>query len=437
MEERLAGGDATLQRTCGDAALAVGAAAEAATYYERALEFVATDDERVSLLGKSGEAYVRQSAFEEATTACMMQHDLLLRRGDRAAAARALTRAAGEFANGGRLQMARTVIETFLADQPEQISDQFDRTPWYASLARIATVCDDFTLAKAALAKVRDPERFRRSRIRSIAWRSYLWRSTTSTRNRGGRPRPCSVRATMRSLRWMRSQMLHSIASTSIYFAEQTVGERAVDEALAIDREFGFARAAAFAQAVKACILCVQGRLEEAAACAKAALSEPDMFVVRLELAVGASPAAILSGDDSLAKTRPDPAVFDLVREAGASSALPAMHGMEAMRLHAAGLLDDAVRLANEAADGEQHQFAAVDFWPFAARSVDAFRLARLTALCAERTSNEGDRVAAAGGFAPRPRPRGGRASRRPPDLPRWPPRATAPSPGPCTKLRR
>ena len=200
------------------------------------------------------------------------------------------------------------------------------------------------------------------------------------------------------TLALMRSQMLHSIASTAITFGEIHEALRNVDEAIEIDRELGYSRALAFANAVKACILCLQGRLTEARTCMVAALAEPDMFVVRLELAVGASPVPIALDDPDLAERCLSDDLLSEVRSAGMMSAASTMEGMRSAWLFARGRAEEARRLLNVAVDGESHQFNDVHFWPIAARFVDDAQLIRLQTLCSARARNPDDRVAQACG---------------------------------------
>jgi len=379
----------------GDLALTVSAAAQAAAYFERALQIAIDPDDRVRLLGKAGEAYVQQSDFSNAIARCLEQHELLVARGELAAAAFALTRAAGEIANGGDVHRALAVVEAFRREYAGRIPDAAaDHV--HASFGRLATACDQYETARDALALVQNPDALA-AHSHQVYWLAQLFcaehfvdaalwtRASAALRARNAQARPL-----------MRSQMLHSIASTGLTFAENEAALRSVDEALAIDRELGYARAAAYANAVKACVLCLQGRLLEARSCIVAALSEPDMFVVRLELALGASPVAIALDDAELAERLLDDAVLGMVRAAKMDGAASAMLGMQAAWLHGRGRTDEARRLLNDAVDGSVHQFAVVHFWPFAARHVDDARLAHLRRLCAERAVNPANRVAQA-----------------------------------------
>jgi DNA-binding CsgD family transcriptional regulator len=386
--------DATLRYSerAGDAALALRAAVQAAAYYERTLEIVADDDAKVRLLGKVGEAYLQQSDFARATTSYMAQHSMLLARREYDAAALALTRAAAEFANGGQVQKGLALLESFEQEHGSRLTEAaLDHLR--SSLARIATACDDFARARSALAKVREPERLA-TFTHQVYWLARLFCSEHDVDVGAWNAAVAALRArNPETYPLMRSQMLHSIASTGVVFAEHAEAERAVDEALAIDRELGFSRALAYASAVKACLLCVQGRLVEARACIEAALLEPDMFVIRLELALGASPAALALGDDDLAVRCLDDDVFRSVREAGMEGAYSAMAGMRAARLFALGRIEEGRRMLDAAIDGVQHQFAAVYLWPFAARHIDGTRLGRLRSLCAAHASNADYRV--------------------------------------------
>ena len=376
----------------GDAALFVRAADQAAAYFERALVVADDDDARVRLLGKAGEAYVQLSDFGRATAACMNQHEMLLERGEFDAAAFALTRAAAEFANSGQIQKALALIDAFDIENGDRLSEAA-ADHLHSSLARMATAGDDFDRARTALAKVRDPKSLA-AFTHQVYWLAKLfcaehdvdaltWRSAAAAlRLRNPETYPL-----------MRSQLLHSIASTGIAFAENVEALRAVDEAIAIDREFGFVRALAYANSVKACVLAVMGKLVEGRACIVAALAEPDMFVIRLEVALGASTVAIALGDDELAQRCLDDDVYQRILDAGMPGASSLMTGMRAARLFALGETEQARRLLDDAIDGEQHQFAAVHFWPLAARYADDRRLARLQTLCAQRAANPDYRV--------------------------------------------
>lgn len=376
----------------GDAALSLRAAVQAATYFERALEIAGDDETRIRLLGKAGEAYLQQSDFAGATASFMEQYRMLVTRGEYGAAAYALTRAAGEFANSGQAQKALALLEAFDQEYGARL-DESVVDHLHASIGRIATASDEFDRARRALAMVRAPEALPVF-THQVYWLARLFCSEHDVDRGEWKVAAAALRArNPQTYPLMRSQMLHSIASTAIVFAENAEAERAIDEAIAIDRELGFARALAFASAVKACLLCVRGRLMEARGCIEAALLESDMFVIRLELALGASPAAIALGDDELALRCLDETMLACVRDAGMEAAGFAWLGMCAMRLFAVGRVDEARRALDASIDGAQHQFAAVHLWPFASRHVDRARLERIRALCAAVASNPDHRV--------------------------------------------
>jgi non-specific serine/threonine protein kinase len=186
----------------------------------------------------------------------------------------------------------------------------------------------------------------------------------------------------------MRSQMLHQIATTSTVFGEHSVGERAVDEAIAIDREMGFAAMLAFALAVKAGLMTVQGRLVEARSCVEGALAEPDAFPVRLELATAASAAMLALDDKALFDRCLDDGVLRGIRATGIPGAYAVGLGMRAIGAFAVGDVEAGRAMLNEALDDEQHQFAAVQVWPLAAQRVDDARLQRIRDQCGRYAEN-------------------------------------------------
>jgi DNA-binding CsgD family transcriptional regulator len=194
------------------------------------------------------------------------------------------------------------------------------------------------------------------------------------------------------------SQLLHSIAETAIRFAENAEAERSIDEALAIDREHGFVRALAYASAVKATIVGLLGRLSEARQLIETALTEPDMYVVRIVLAVGASPVVLGLADETLAARCLDAEAIRSIGNGGFGGTFNTALGMHALHLYGLGRTDEAREVLARAVDGEQVSFGAVTFWPLAARFLDEARLERLRASCAERSVNPDDSVAQACG---------------------------------------
>lgn len=376
----------------GDAALVVRAAVQAATYFERALELADDDTARIRLLGKNGEAWLQQSDFARATAAYTAQQQLLEARGDFDGAARALTRAAGETANAGRIREALGALMSFeathSADLSRRAGDHLNVT-----IARIATADEDFSLARAALAKVADPRNLE-AFSHQVYWLARLFTSEHDLDLTAWREAAAALqRRNPETYPLMRSQMLHSIASTAITFAENDLAKRAIDSAIATDQECGFFRPLAFANAVKACLSCVSGRLGEARACIDAALAEPDLFVVRLELALGASPVALALGDYDLARRLLADDFAASIREAGMATAASLFDGMRAALLFALGRRVEAQSLLESCIDNPPHPFAVVHFWPFASRYADDSRLVRLRELCASDAAQPGQRV--------------------------------------------
>ncbi|MBV8531400.1 MAG: AAA family ATPase [Candidatus Eremiobacteraeota bacterium] len=386
----------TYSELAGDAAVRVRASAQAATYYQRALELVVDDDARERLLQKSGEAWLQQSDFTRAVCAFTEACELLVERGDFDNAARALTRAAGEMANGGQIRKALDALVRFGSMHGKRLgaaaADHVQIT-----LARIATTAADFDSARRALDAVGKPQELG-AFSHQVYWLARLFLSEHELDLPGWKDAATALeRRNPETYPLMRSQMLHSIASTAIVFGETAPGIRAVDAALAIDREFGFFRPLAYASAVKACLLGVGGRLDEARACIDAALAERDLFVVRLELALGAAPVALALGDSDLAERLLDDEAAALCAESGAASA-SLFDGMRAVLLFSFGRRREAQQLLEPSIDAPQHSFAVVHFWPLAARYADDARLARLLQLCAfdERPGHRVRRACAA-----------------------------------------
>jgi DNA-binding CsgD family transcriptional regulator len=379
----------------GDAALGVRAAAQAATYFERALELANGDEARIRLLGKSGEAWLQQSDFDRAVSAFLAQHDLLQARGDYNGAAAALTRAAAEEANSGHIREALDRLiayeATYGADLPPEASDRVN-----ANLARIATAGDNFDLAKRALEKIRDPQRLD-AFTHQVYWLATLFTSEHELDAVGWKRAADALQArNPETYPLMRSQMLHSIASTSILLAETGIGERAVDAAIAIDNEYGLFRALAYANAVKACILGVRGRLAEARSCIDAALEESGLFVVRIELAIGASAVALALGQDDLAQRLLENEFETAIEEAGMGSAIAVFKGMRALLLFSIGRKAEAGALLDESLAAEQHPFAVVHFWPLASQYATPSQRSKLLEHCAVVAERPGARVAQA-----------------------------------------
>ena len=379
----------------GDAALAVRAAAQAATYYERVLELVDDEEARIRLLGKNGEAWLQQSDFARAVSAYMALYEILVARKDYDGAARALARAAAEDANAGRIREALHALTKFQAAHGERLT-RAAADHLSANIARIATAGGDFELAQRALANVPDPGELE-AFTHQVYWLARLFRSEHALDGEDWlRAANELERGNPRTYPLMRAQMLHSIASTSITFAENDVGERAADEAIAIDREFGFFRALAFANAVKACILGVRGRLAAALSCGEAALDEPELFVARLELALGASPVALAAGDYDLARRLLDEGFGTTIRQAGMESAAALFDGMRAALLFALGRVREARALFDQSVMAPQHPFAVVYFWPFATQHATDEQRIRLRGLCAALAVKPAGRVARA-----------------------------------------
>lgn len=379
----------------GDAALGVRAAHQAATYFERAITAATDNETRIRLLGKAGEAYVQASAFEEAAVACIAQHDLLIPAGRYDEAARALTRAAGERANGGDATEAFALIDAFLARYGERLS-QTTRDHVHASLGRMATARDDYETARAVLAKVRNPASLP-AFTHQVYWLAQLFVAQEDVDKTAWLTAAAALRARNgETYPLMRSQMLHSIAETATTFAANALGAETVDEAIAIDREYGFVRALAFASAVKASILTLEGRLNEARTSIEAALAEADAIVIGVQLAVGACATPIALADETLARRCLPDSIFERLGELGALPLQNAMAAMRAAMLFANGAAAEARPLLERAIDGPQHQIAVVNVWPIASKYLDLPRLDRLRALCVNRAANRDDVVARA-----------------------------------------
>ncbi|HEY1682790.1 MAG TPA: AAA family ATPase [Candidatus Tumulicola sp.] len=379
----------------GDAALGVRAAAQAATYFERALEVATDDDMRIRLFGKSGEAWLQQSDFGRAVPAFLAQHDLLLDRHDYSGASAALTRAAAEEANGGHIReaLARLIAydATYGADLPREAADRVN-----ANLARIATAGDNFDLATRALEKIRDPQQLD-AFTHQVYWLAQLFTSEHALDVPGWRRAADALeRRNPETYPLMRSQMLHSIASTSILLAESDAGGRAVDAAIAIDNEFGLFRALAFANAVKACILGARGRLAAARSCIDAALEQSGLFVVRIELAIGASAVALALGQDALAQRLLEKEFETALEEAGMGPAISAFRGMRALLLFSLGRKAEASALLDESLAAEQHPFAVVHFWPLASQHATPSQQSKLLEHCTVAAARPGASIAQA-----------------------------------------
>jgi DNA-binding CsgD family transcriptional regulator/tetratricopeptide (TPR) repeat protein len=389
--------DATARHSerAGDRALELRAAHEAATYYERALEAVPAAEDRIRLLHKCGEAYVHAGDFAKAAAACTAEYAMLRARGDVDAAIFALTRGAAEYSNGGEIRRALDLLEECARDDglhaSQPVADHL-----YASLGRIATAGGDFERARAALARVRDPQALA-AFSHQVYWLARLFCAEAAHDRDGWREAVAALRRRNHEVSLLLgSQMLHSIASSAIPFAENAEAERAASEALEIDREHGFARAFAFASAVKASSLAVTGRLAEARDAIVDALSEPDIYPVRAMLAAGASPAALALADDALAARCLDAEALRAVGDTGLDASFNLASGMRAAYLFGAGRVAEAQALLDLAVDGAQHPFAVIHFWPFAARFVDETRFRRIRERCAEMQRSGDERVAPA-----------------------------------------
>jgi DNA-binding CsgD family transcriptional regulator/tetratricopeptide (TPR) repeat protein len=376
----------------GDAALGLAAHVQAATYYQRALA-VATDDEtRIRLLDKAAQAYMHQSDFDRVIHTSMQLRAMLVARGDYDAAIRAVTRAAGEAANGGKPREGLAMIQTFSDEYGDRLGVAA-ADHMYASAGRLATACDDIGAARSLLARVRAPNAFAPF-THQVYWLAQMLCAEIEVDQHGWKEAVTALRAgNPHTYAMMRSQMLHQIATTSTVFGEHAEGERAVDEAIAIDREMGLAPMLAFAQAVKAGLLTVQGRLVEARHCVEAALAEPDAFPVRLELATAASAALLALDEKALFDRCLEENVLRGIRATGIPGAYAVALGMRGIGALAIGEAEAGRAMLREAIDDEHHQFAAVEMWPLAAPLLDDRRLQRIRDLCGRYAENPDYRV--------------------------------------------
>jgi DNA-binding CsgD family transcriptional regulator/tetratricopeptide (TPR) repeat protein len=376
----------------GDAALAVAAHVQAATYYERALA-VATDDEtRIRLLDKAAQAYMHQSDFDRVVDTAMRLRAMLVARDDYDGAIRAVTRAASEAANGGKPREGLAMIQAFSNEYGDRLG-LAAADHMHASAGRLATACDDIGMARSMLVRVQAPNALAPF-THQVYWLAQMLCAEIEVDHNGWKEAVAALRAgNAHTYAMMRSQMLHQIATTSTVFGEYAEGERAIDEAIAIDREMGFAPMLAFAQAVKAGLMTVQGRLVEAHSCVEAALAEPDAFPVRLELATAASAALLALDDKALFDRCLEDGVLGGIRATGIPGAYAVALGMRAIGALAIGDAESGRAMLREAIDDEHHQFAAVQMWPLAAPLVDDGRLQRIRDLCGKYAENPSYRV--------------------------------------------
>jgi DNA-binding CsgD family transcriptional regulator len=378
----------------GDVALKVRAAAQAATYYRRALEVASDPGVRLRLLEKAGEAVVQQGDFERSIAIYLEIREAHLARGNVDDAARATIRAAGEMMNSGRNDDAAALLEEFRSEYGPQLDPRMVDYV-YASLARAATNGARYAEARAFLAAVARPDALL-PRAHHIYWVTTMFCAEEAVDVDLWRRAAAALRDRLDEIPpMMRAQILHSIGNTGIDMGESAEAERSVDEAIAIDREYGFTPALVFATMVRGLILHARGRLEETRRCAEFVLSEPEPFVARVQLAAYAPLVALALDDDSLAlRCFDDEPFMRRVLESGYTRQYAAILGAKALWLAGKGRLREARQLFAEALDGPQHGVAMVNIWPGAARYVDANRLAAMRASCAERAANPQDVVA-------------------------------------------
>ncbi len=380
----------------GDTALQIRAAAQAATYYLRALEVAPDAGTRLRLLEKSGEAVVQQGDFERSIAIYLEIRDAHLARGDVDAAGRAAIRAAGEMMNSGRNDEAAATLEAFRAEHGSRLGPQMlDYV--YASLARAATNGARFAEARELLAAVARPGDLL-PRAHHIYWVSTLFCAEEAVDVALWRRAATALSARLDEIPpMMRAQILHSIGNTGIAMGEMDEAERCVDEAIAIDREYGFTPALVFATMVRGIILHVRGRLAEARRCAEFVLSEPEPFVARVQLAAYAPLVGLALDDDApAARCFDDEAFMRRVVDSGYERQYAVLLGAKALWLAGKGRVREARPLFESALGSAHHAAAMVNIWPLAARYVDDARLDALRAACAERAVNAQDVVAAA-----------------------------------------
>jgi DNA-binding CsgD family transcriptional regulator/tetratricopeptide (TPR) repeat protein len=390
--------DATLRHNerAGDVALRVRAAAQAATYYRRALETAVDPEVRLRLLEKTGEAVVQQGDFERSIAVYLELREARLARADLDGAALATIRAAGEMMNSGRNAEAATLLETFREAYGARLEARtLDYV--YASLARSATNCGDFAGARTLLAKVARPDDLL-PRAHHIYWVSTLFCAEEAVDVESWRAAVAALRGRLGEIPpMMRAQILHSIGNTGVDLGETREAERSVDEAIAIDREYGFIPALVFATMVRGLILHARGRLAETRRCAEFVLSEPEPFVARVQLAAYAPLVALALDDDALAaRCLDDEAFLRRVLDSGYDRQYAAILGAKALWLAGKGRLREARPLFASALSGPQHGAAIVNVWPLAARYVEAGQLETIRLACAERAANPQDVVARA-----------------------------------------
>ena len=380
----------------GDAASGLHAAAEARHYFSRALELVDTDADRMRLLGKVGDSARRLADFDAGIAAYLARHEVALRLDDWDTAALSLSSAVGEMCNSQRGSDGLKRFEAFVADYGDRLSAAvYDHV--HAANGRGATFIEDYASARRWLDGVRDPARLPIS-AHHLFWTARMFLAMAEANPVAWFEAVAAARTKIAELEpLLGAQFLHTVAMSGIELGETAIAEEAVDAAIAADTKFGFARLLAYVNAIKAGILFMRGRLQEARRHVELALVEPELTAMRtMLLGSGGALAAILSADDELARRCMDAGVIAAAKRAYGPEVNAGIATSVAAALEAAGRTAEMKAVLDEALDALHSAAVAPDFFRLCAQHADAGRVTRMRALIAAVAGMRGDRVMAA-----------------------------------------
>ncbi len=380
----------------GDAAFAVNAFSEAVTYYERALEFSRHDDDRRShLLRKLAFSFNAGGLAERALAALQEAIDIRITLGDLELAARMVVSAAGQLNNTGDMQRGIDWIDRF-AGQYETRLSRLALDELRSTQAFIVSNMADTARLRAFLELVREPQGLK------ATGRMHYW----------------GARAYMHAILEQREALLEDVASlladipsdlpvadiASLLHAGRTLmlaglpdrADEALLRTLEISKRLGFTGMYGCAQAIRGANSFLAGRLEEARACLRAALTHDDLAVTKYSLEVWGPLVGTALDDRELVERCLSSGIAAQLRERKNDNSLGVALAAAALAPAAAGRLDAARALMAEAADFIEIPFSATPVLPYVARFVDGPRLEKLMRIT--ETADETSIVVASAG---------------------------------------
>ncbi len=379
-----------------DAAFAVNAFSEAATYYERALELVGSDgDRRSNLLRKLALSLNAAGLAERALRALQEAIDIRVSRGELETAARLLMSAAGQLNNAGDMQGAIDWIERFVADYGERLS-QGSLDALRATQAFIVSNLTDHARIRGFIELVRAPEK-----LETIGRMHYWGASAIMNAVLERRPELLADVATLLSA--IPSDLPVSDIASVLHVGRTLMlagmpdrAEDALVRALEMSKRLGFTGLHGCAQGIRAANLFLAGRLEEARAAVRTALKYDDLAVTKYTLEVWGPLIGTALDDAELVQRCVANGIAKQLRARKNGNSLGVALATAALAPAAAGRLDEARSLMAQAVDLIEIAFSATPVLPYAARFVDGPRLEKLMRISAT-TGSERIVVASAG----------------------------------------